>query len=117
MGTFLHPITLIGPTGARETLEAVVDTGASYTTVPRLILERLGVRPHRSVRSRLANGEVVEWQVGRIQAQLDGMQEETLCVFGAADTPPLIGAYTLEGFALGVDPLEPRLVPREMFLL
>lgn len=117
MGTFFHPITLIGPEGQRDTLEAVVDTGAAYTTIPRPILERLGVRPHRSVRLRLADGHVVDWQLGRVLAQLDGLEEETLCVFGTTDAPPLIGAYTLEGFALGVDPTGQRLVPREMFLL
>ena len=117
MGTVFHPITLISAAGARETIEAVVDTGAAYTTFPRPILERLGVRPHRSVRLRLASGQVVEWELGRVQAELEGLQEETLCVFGTSDAPPMIGAYTLEGFALGVDPIGQRLVPREMFLL
>lgn len=117
MGTFFHPITLISPAGQRETIEAIVDTGAAYTTIPRPILERLGIRPHRTVRLRLASGQVVEWELGRVLAELDGLQEETLCVFGTGDAPPMIGAYTLEGFALGVDPVGPRLVPREMFLL
>lgn len=117
MGTFYHPITLIGPTGASETLEALVDTGAAFTTIPTAVLDRLGVRPHRRVRLRLANGETVEWELGRLLAQLDGVEEEILCVFGSAEAPPLIGAHTLEAFLLGVDPLQQRLVPREAFLM
>jgi len=39
-----------------------------------------------------------------------GESEVTLVVFGEDDGPALLGAYTLEGFALVVDPVEQRLV-------
>ncbi|MFQ5861268.1 MAG: hypothetical protein ACE5IG_06955, partial [Dehalococcoidia bacterium] len=111
MGTFFHPLTLIGPAGTRETLEALVDTGAAFTTIPAPVLEGLGVRPHRRVHLRLASGQVVDWELGRVLAELDGVQEEILCIFGSPEAPPVIGAHTLEAFLLGVDPLERRLVP------
>ncbi len=117
MGTFFHPITLIAASGERETLETVVDTGAAFTTVPAPVLERLGVKPHRTVRLRLADGRIVEWRLGRVLAEIDGVQEQILCVFGSADAPPAIGAHTLEAFVLGVDPVEHRLVPKEAFLM
>jgi predicted aspartyl protease len=56
MSTFVHPITFIGPQGQRETLDALVDTGATFTSVPREQLEALGIRPSRQVRLRLADG-------------------------------------------------------------
>lgn len=117
MGTFFHDITLIGPSGNRQTLNALVDTGAAFTTVPAALLHRLGVQPHRHIRLRIANGEIVDWPVGRVMAELDGVQEEILCVFGSEDAPALIGAHTLEAFLLGVDPIEHRLVPQEAFLM
>lgn len=117
MGTFFHPLTLVGPAGVSETLEALVDTGASFTTVPRSVLERLGVQAHRMTRLRLANGEVVEWPWGWVTAEIDGVREQTPCVFGAEAAPPVIGAVTLEIMGLGVDPREERLVPREGFLM
>ncbi len=117
MGTFFHPLTLIGPTGASETVEALVDTGASFTTVPASVLERLGVRPHRTTRLRVAMGEVVEWPWGWVTAEIDGVQEQTPCVFGAEAAPPVIGAVTLEIMGLGVDPRGERLVPRVGFLM
>src|SRR5438093_5575961 len=116
MGTFFHPITLVGPDG-EETVEALVDTGASFTTAPRSLLERLGVEPHRRARLRLADGRVGEWDLGRITARIDGQEEETLCLFGTEEAPATIGAYTLEGLLLGVDPLGERLIPREGFLM
>jgi len=45
------------------------------------------------------------------------MEEADLCVFGAEDAPPAIGAHTLQVMLLGIDPVNERLVPREGFLL
>jgi len=115
MGTFFHTIRLISPSGVSEAVEGLVDTGSTFTTVPAPILERLGVRPHRTVRLRLANGQVDERRLGRVLAELDGMQEEILCAFGGPDDLPTIGAHTLEAFLLGADPVEKRLVHVEAF--
>jgi len=117
MGTFFHPITLIGPTGATEALEALVDTGAMFTTVPAPILERLGVRPFDTIAVRFANGDVAEWPIGQVQAELDGRRRPILCLFGSPDAPPLIGAHALDAFLLAVDPVEGKLVPKEAYLM
>ncbi|MDQ7828606.1 MAG: aspartyl protease family protein [Armatimonadota bacterium] len=46
MGTFRVTLELGDPQGHRwEALDAVVDTGASYTWAPRDVLQRLGVTP------------------------------------------------------------------------
>jgi predicted aspartyl protease len=114
LGTFFHPITLIAPSGAAETLEALVDTGSTFTTVPSPILERLGVAPFASVRLRLADGRVAERDIGEVRAEVDGLPGRTIiCVFGEPDAPATLGAQTLETFLLGVDPDQKRLVPLE----
>ncbi len=116
MGTFFHAITLLAATGGEsETVEALVDTGSTFTAVPSPVLERLGVTPHRTVRLRLADGRIDERQVGRVLAELDGAQEEILCAFAEPDDLPTIGAHTLEAFLLAADPVEKRLVPVEAF--
>lgn len=114
LGTFTYEITLISsPESDSEMLTARVDTGATFTSVPGPILERLGVTPQRRVRLRLANGEVVEQQIGEVLAEMDGVRATIICIFGPADAPPLIGAHTLEAFLLAVDPVAQRLVPVE----
>jgi len=65
------------------------------------------------VRLRLANGEKHIQELGRVRAEINGDEEPTLVIFGEAGSSPAIGAYTLEGLALGVDPVEGRLVPME----
>src|SRR6266542_5577664 len=117
MGTFFHPITLTGPTGDSETVEALVDTGASFTTAPTSLLERLGVYAHATTKLTIASGEVVEWPWGWVSARIDGVEEPTPCVFGAEGAPPVIGAVTMEIMGLAVDPKGHQLVPRENFLM
>lgn len=116
MGTFTHPMTLIGPQG-RETLECVVDTGAMFTTIPAPTLERLGVEAFTTIRVRFANGEEDDWRMGQVEAEIEGTRRPILCLFGSVDAPPLLGAHALEAFLLTVDPAEQKLVPKEAWLL
>ncbi|MBI2170996.1 MAG: retroviral-like aspartic protease family protein [Chloroflexi bacterium] len=112
MGTFTHDITLISRSGdIRQRVEALVDTGATFTSVPASLLERLGVEPERTVRLQLANGQIQERPIGPVRAELNGIQGTIVCVFGEAGEPSVIGAVTLEIFLLSVDPVERRLVP------
>ena len=118
MGTFSYPITLVGPSGVdSETLVALVDTGATFTSAPTATLERLGVRPQRRFRLRLANGEVVEHEAGEVTAEMDGVRATIICIFGPGDAPTLIGAHTREAFLQAVDPVEQKLVPVEALWL
>ncbi len=48
------------PDGSRwETVDALVDTGASYSQVPSSLLQRLGIVPTDTVEAVLADGRVV----------------------------------------------------------
>ena len=117
MGTFTHTVTLIGLEGGVETLEALVDTGAMFTVIPTPMLERLGVRPFRTIPVRFANGQIEQSRMRQLDAELIGQRMPILCLFGSTDAPPLIGAQTLEAFLLMVDPVEQRLVPKEALLM
>ena len=118
MGTFSHAITLLSPSGTEsETLEGVVDTGATFTSVPTSVLERLGVNPQWPIRLVLANGQTVERGMGEVVARMDGDRRTILCIFSPDDAPVLIGAHTLEAFLLTVDPVEEKLVPKDALWL
>ena len=112
MGTFSHPITLISPVSDRtETLNGLVDTGATFSSAPPRVLTGLGATPQRTIRLRLADGRIVQHEVGVLLAELDGVRATVMCIFGPDDSTVLIGAHTLEAFLLAVDPIEKRLVP------
>ena len=118
MGILYQEIEIGDPTGTRfQALEAMVDTGASYTVVPSSVLEDLGIRPHRRMGFRLADGARIEKDVGAAMVRVMGQQETSMVVFGPDDGPVLLGAVALETFALAVDPLGQRLISVDGLLL
>jgi len=90
---------------------ANVDTGATFSMMPRRVLEDLGITPTRTELFRLADGGSVTKEVGEIPVRLDGKVLTTTCLFGDDGQPALIGVVTLEQFLLGVDTVNGRLVP------
>ena len=117
MGTFQWPLRISSMDGRRaRDVEATVDTGAAYTTLPGRLLRELGIEPMDRRVFLLADGRRVELEIGRAWATIDGVSEVTLVVFGEDDAPALLGAYTLEGLALAVDPTSQRLVPTHLIM-
>ena len=117
MGTFSWPLRISSMDSQRSRdIEATVDTGAAYTTLPTRMLRELGITPMGKRRFLLADGRRIEMDYGEARATVDGENVTTLVVFGEEDAPALLGAYTLEGLALAVDPVEQRLVPTHLIM-
>ncbi|MBM2812782.1 MAG: hypothetical protein HW416_3541 [Chloroflexi bacterium] len=111
MGTIRVTVELGHPEGARfEPIEALVDTGASYSWVPAPTLALLGIAPTRRFPFVLADGRRIEKDMAETRIRLDGQEQTTWVVFGDADSQPLLGAYTMEGFGLAADPVNRRLM-------
>ncbi len=118
MGTFEWPVRIARTDGERsEAIEATVDTGAFYSMVPARLLHDIGVERSARRRMRLADGSVVDADIGEARVTVNGESVTTLVVFGEDDAPTLLGAYTLEGLALAVDPVDQRLIPRGLLPL
>jgi len=112
MGVFTVAIDVGGLDGRRfERVDAWVDTGAFYSSVPRSVLESLGVEPHIREPFRLADGRVVETAIGRAFIRVGDRAEISLVLFGEPESPPLLGAFSLEALRLVVDPGTQRLMP------
>ena len=105
MGTFFWPME-IGPADGSlfKTLNAIVDTGATFSQVPRSILSELGIVPVRVVVSQLADGSVVQDQVGEMRIRINEREATSMVLFGEEGSPVLMGSYALEGVVLAVDP-------------
>lgn len=112
MGTFKYPLRVSGTDGRSALdIEATVDTGAFYTTLPTSLLRQLGVEPMDRRRFLVGDGRRVQMDIGEARVTINGKSVSTIVAFGEEDSPPVLGAYTLEGFALAVDPVEERLIP------
>ena len=111
MGTFRVPIEIGDPQGVSwETVEALVDTGSTYTWIPRQLLERLEVRAQFEREFETADGRVIRRDMAVTMVRWNGEALPTLVVFGGDQDAALLGAYTLEGFALAPDPVNRRLI-------
>ena len=118
MGTFYQTIEIAAsPNGSFEPLETLVDTGASYTWVPRPVLEKLGISPLERQPFILADGRRVKYESTQVRVRIEVRERFTVCIFGDEGTIPLLGAVTLEEFGLSVDPVNKRLIPVPGFLV
>ena len=112
MGTFNVEFEIGDFAGNRfERVEALVDSGATYTVIPSALLVDLGVKPHRTMTFELADGSLIERGFGRVWVRLDGGEEVSPVIFGDNDDAPLLGAVTLENLGLGIDLVNQRIVP------
>ena len=118
MGVFSIPISIGDPQGENWVeLDAMVDTGASITSVPGSILRELGVAPMSSQRFRFAQGEVRHMDIGETRIRVEGREVGTLVLFNDEGTPPLLGALALESLFLGVDPVAQKLISVEGLMM
>ena len=113
MSTFTIPATLIHPDHRERALttEFLVDTGATYSLLPAGVVERLGLTAEEDFDALLANGEPVVYRLGEVRIRLGRRERTTIFVAGPPGCYPLLGAFTLEGFALAADPVHQRLIP------
>ena len=121
MGTFNWPMEILSADGAlAETVDALVDTGSrygsSYTVLPAAILRRLNIFSTDTLDFELGDGRVISLEVGEARVRVEGRERTRIVVFGDDDASPLMGADTLQGAALAVDPVAHRLVPTRALL-
>ena len=118
MGTFKVEMEIGDPDGTRfESVEALVDTGATYTTAPASLLRGLGIAPMSVGRFTLADGSQTERQIGQTWIRIGDESYIAPVVFADERSGPLLGAVTLEIFRLGVDPVGKRLIPVDGLLI
>ena len=112
MGAIFVTIEVGDMRGERfESVEVMVDTGSTFTSVPANLLRRLGVSVQRTVPVRLADGSIIDDHVADTLVRLEGKTFITPVTFGREGEPNLLGVVALETALLAVDPVDQRLVP------
>jgi len=92
-------------------VDALVDTGSSHTSLPESLLVELGIEREGMLRCELADNRVVEYPVGETRLRIEGLERTVPVLFAPDDEMPLLGATTLEILGLGIDPIAETLVP------
>ena len=90
---------------------AIVDTGSEYTWIPSKTLEKIGVsREKKDLVFTMANGQTITRSVGFAILRVEKHFTIDEVVFGEPGDMTLLGARTLEGLSLAVDPRRKKLV-------
>ena len=107
MGTVTATIEVGDPQGENfQEVQLEVDTGSTYTALPREMLQALGVPVNRSVQSRLADGSRQTVEIGQTTIRLAGNQFITTVIFAGEGEPSLLGVITLGRRPAGRGPSE-----------
>lgn len=113
MGTFRIDVEVEHPAqiGHRSFLHGVlVDTGAELSWFPSSILDALGVERKKIWHFRQADGTVLARSTGFVIVRVQGIETADEVVFGEEGDLVLLGARSLEGLNLRVEPVAKRLV-------
>lgn len=97
-----------------EEVQCFVDSGAIYSLVPETVLSRLDIEPHSTREFVLADGNVIERRLATATFEYDGRRGDSMVIVGEPGDDPLLGATTLEGFGLVLDPFRRELRPMKL---
>lgn len=119
MGTFEVTVTVANPAARDQTtrIDLLVDTGVTLSWLPRALLDGLGVKPIARSRFLLADGSRMERDTGVALLTLDGKTMPVPVAFAEPGESSVLGATGLEILGFAVDPVEKKLVPRDLLAL
>ncbi len=102
----------------KEALEAIVDTGATFSVIPTSTLKRLHIKrqEQEKVAVELANGHTITRWSGEARIEINGKSRVCPILFGRPQEPMFLGVTALEALGLTVDPMKGRLKPRPILL-
>ena len=97
---------------ATPPVEALVDTGAELTWLPREVLKSIGITPRRKRAFATATQQTVVRDVGYAILSAEGYETNDEVVFAEPGDMTVLGLRTIEGFGVMVDNVAHRFVPR-----
>lgn len=92
-----------------EEIELLVDTGSTYSWVPRERLAKLEIKPKGSWEFKTIDGRVLKREIGEAVVECMGEQATTVVVFAEDTDEKVLGIHALEGLRLEVDPITKQL--------
>ena len=100
-------------------VEALVDTGAIFTLLPRSLLQSLGLEPRGRQTFRTVDGKAIDRDIGVAHLEVQGRLSTIPIpvIFGDPTDIPVLGVTALEILGFQLDPVRGELRPTEFLLL
>jgi len=105
-----------GASGKQETVRFLVDSGATYSVLPKAAWQAIGLEPKRRLSFTLADGTTVERSVSEAFVSLPQGEAHTPVILGEEGDEALLGTVTLEILGLVLNPFDRTLRPMRMLL-
>lgn len=106
-----------GPTGKQQSVKFLIDSGATYSLLPKAVWESIELKPKRKIEFTLADGSRVERAVSEVYIILPQGEAHTPVILGEEkDDEALLGVVTLEILGLVFNPFTRTLQPMRMLL-
>ena len=102
--------------GRRASVEFLVDTGATFSMIPRRILEQIGISPLERAEFEVADGRRIGRDIGEAIFFWNGRRGTSKVIFGEDGDAAVLGVVALESLALEVDPHNRQLRPAKLIL-
>ena len=105
-----------GPTKKQKTVKFLIDSGATYSLLPKKVWKAISLKPKCKLTFTLADGTTVERGVSEAYIVLPQGQAHTPVVLGEEDDEALLGVVTLGILGLVFNPFDRTLNPMRMLL-
>jgi clan AA aspartic protease len=105
-----------GPKGKQAEVKFLVDSGATYSVLPREVWQAVGLKPKRRMVFTLADGTTIERSISEAYVVLPQGEAHTPVVLGEDGDQALLGVVTLEILGLVFNPFDRTLQPMRMLL-
>jgi predicted aspartyl protease len=100
----------------REPVEFLLDSGTTYSLVPRDVLARLGIAPRSRQRFMLPDGSAIERDRSDCFYFYDGQEGAAPVIFAEPGDATVLGTITLASLGLVFDPIRRELMPLPMIV-
>jgi predicted aspartyl protease len=107
--------TVTGPAG-QQTVDFLVDSGATYTLLPYATWTAIGLAPKRSASFALGDGSRIERNVSECHIAFSMGEGHSPVILGEPDDTALLGVVTLENLGLIFNPFTRTLHPMRLLL-
>lgn len=105
-----------GPSDIQERVTFLIDSGMTYSLLPKAAWEAIGLVPKRKLSFTLADGTTVERSVSEAFVVLPQGEAHTPVILGEEGDEALLGVVTLEILGLVLNPFDRTLHPMHMLL-
>ena len=119
MGMFEVKVKLanLATPGREEEVSLLVDTGATLSWIPRVVLQKLGASPFSRLPFLRADGSTVERDIAGVLLTMDGRSVGVSVGVGEDGEKAVLGLTALEALGFAVDPVARKLIPHNLRML